>query len=68
MNLTTEQRDTISRLQDELTDYLWNHLYYGDKKVEVEKLCEGVVSLYDEGVELNFDVKLSPYEGINHKD
>ena len=60
MELTEQQRTTLSTLEKELSETLWNEVYYENPNKEV-------VSLYNEGVELNFSVKLEPYEGLHHK-
>lgn len=59
MELTEQQQTTLTNLEKELSEVLWNHTYY-------EKPNKEVVSLYNQGVELNFEVKLLPYEGLNH--
>jgi len=58
MNLTETQRQTITKLEDTLSELLWDEVYY-------ENPDKDVISLYEEGVELNFEVKLKPYVGIH---
>lgn len=58
MKLTETQRQTISRLEDELSELLWDEVYYNNPDKDV-------ISLYEEGVELNFHVEINPYVGIH---
>ena len=60
MNLTQTQRETIKQLEENLSEQLWDHLYYGDNP------NPDIVKLFREGVELNFKVTLKPYTGVEH--
>ena len=59
MELTKKQTETLSKLETQLEEVLWNSVYYENPNPEV-------VSLFNSGIELNFQVKLLPYEGLNH--
>ena len=59
MVLTDTQQQTLDTLKTQLESYLWEQVYYGEPNPEV-------VSLFQEGVELNFDVTIKPYQGVDY--
>ena len=59
MELTQEQQETITQLEQELNSGLWEKLYYVEEREELW-------NLYNQGVELNFSVTVKPYKGFNH--
>ena len=62
MDLTTQQKEIITKLETQLSEQLWGNVYYG------ETPNQEVLSLFKDGVELNFEVTLIPYVGRNHPD
>ena len=60
LKLTTQQQDTINKLEELLSDQLWETTYYG------ETPNQDIIKLFQQGVELNFEVTLTPYMGVDH--
>ena len=61
MELSQKQKQDIQNLKEELETQLWEDTYYG------ETPNKKVVELFREGVELNYEVTITPYEGVEHK-
>ena len=57
--LTPTQQTIITRLEERLEDLLWEEQYYGENPNQ--ELWE----LYNQGLEVTFNVKLKTYEGYN---
>lgn len=62
MELTTQQQETLSKLENSLSEELWDQVYYGTNP------NPELISLYKEGVEVTFQVSLTPYVGRENKD
>ena len=63
MDLTKEQQDTLNKLTQLITDkyeeLIWNECYYPEENHQIRDLLAG---LQQHGVEVNFSVKLTPYD------
>jgi hypothetical protein len=55
------QQDVIKKISDELSETIWDQVYYDSANPDV-------IRLYDQGVELTFQVVITPYMGVNHPD
>ncbi len=60
MNLTPSQQSLINEYVRSINDSVWEKEYYGDDTNPI------LTKLYEEGVEVNFEVTVRPYVGFNH--
>ena len=59
MELSQDQKLTICQIENDLSEYLWEQTYYVDPNTQVH-------TLFNQGVELYFEVKVIPYVGKEH--
>ena len=60
MDLTPNQETLLKEYTQQLNDYIWDNEYYGENPNPI------LTQLFQEGVEVNFEVKVIPYVGIDH--
>ena len=63
MNLTQEQQETLKKLEQLITDkyepQMWEECYYPEENHEIRDLLAG---LQQHGIEVTFNVTLTPYD------